>query len=127
VVKKLADERLLVTAPGGVTGGVEGKPIVADETVEVSHEALIRHWDRLRTWVDGDREFLLWRERFRGLLAEWQKRDRDPGMLLQDALLSEAERWLAERGDELTANEREYIAAGRVSVVGFRCARDDSP
>jgi hypothetical protein len=62
VVKRLADERLLVTAPGGA---------VAGETVEVSHEALIRHWDRLKTWVNGDREFLLWRERFRGLLAEW--------------------------------------------------------
>ena len=61
-------------------------------------KALIRHWDRLKTWVNGDREFLLWRERFRGLLAEWQRRDRDAGALLPPALLSEAERWLGERG-----------------------------
>ena len=84
----------------------------ASETVEVSHEALIRHWDRLKTWVNGDREFLLWRERFRGLLGEWQRRDRDSGALLPSALLSEAERWLAERGDELTGDEREYIDQG---------------
>ena len=112
VVRRLADERLLVTAPGGVTGGMDGKPVVTGETVEVSHEALIRHWDRLKAWVNGDREFLLWRERFRGLLAEWRRRDKDAGALLPPALLSEAERWLGERGDRLTADEREYIGQG---------------
>jgi formylglycine-generating enzyme required for sulfatase activity len=112
VVKRLADERLLVTAPGAVTGGRDGKPVLTGETVEVSHEALIRHWDRLKAWVDGDREFLLWRERFRGLLAEWQQRDRDAGALLPRALQGEAERWLGERADQLTADEQQYIAEG---------------
>jgi formylglycine-generating enzyme required for sulfatase activity len=111
VVKRLADERLLVTSPGEATDGTDGKPVTG-ETVEVSHEALIRHWDRLKTWVNGDREFLLWRERFRGLLAEWQRRDRDSGALLPPALLSEAGRWLGERGDRLTADEHEYIGQG---------------
>ena len=85
---------------------------MSGDTVEVSHEALIRHWDRLRAWVNTDREFLLWRERFRGLLAEWQRRDKDAGALLPPALLAEAERWLGERGDQLTADEREYIGQG---------------
>jgi hypothetical protein len=144
VVRRLADERLLVTAPGETVtaeqgpekvrenvhaevdakaGGnvdekaqsprtAEGENDGAVETVEVAHEALIRHWQRLKAWVDGDREFLLWRERFRALLAEWQRRGRDPGVLLPPALLLEAERWLGERGDTLSADERAYIGEG---------------
>jgi formylglycine-generating enzyme required for sulfatase activity len=127
VVKRLADERLLVTAPAAPAGAAPVEPPrdpaaapppgpgegnAAGETVEVSHEALIRHWDRLRTWVNADREFLLWRERFRGLLGEWQGRAKDAGALLSPALLLEAERWLAERRDQLTADEREYIDRG---------------
>ena len=34
-------------------------------TVEITHEALITHWDRLRKWLTEDRDFLLWRERLR--------------------------------------------------------------
>jgi hypothetical protein len=84
----------------------------AEEGVEVAHEALIREWKTLREWVNADREFLLWRERFRGLLAEWQRPDKDPGALLPLALLAEAERRLAERPDELGAADHEYIGAG---------------
>src|SRR5262249_40588756 len=127
VVKRLADERLLVTAPAGAAdaalveptpdravtgppGAAEAK--VAGGTVEGSHEALIHHWDRLKTWVNADREFLLWRERFGGLLGEWQQRRKDGGALLPPALLLEAERWLGERGDQLTSDEREYVEQG---------------
>jgi hypothetical protein len=121
VVKRLADERLLVTAPGsapGIARAAEGPgegqrlPVVASggtlagDTVEVAHEALIRHRERLKSWVNSDREFLLWRERFRALLAEGHRRNKDPGALLPPALLQEAERWLGERGDKLTAEER---------------------
>ena len=33
-------------------------PVTRGPTVEVAHEALIREWSRLRTWLDEDREFL---------------------------------------------------------------------
>ena len=42
VVQWLADARLLVTGRDEATG---------QETVEVSHEALIRQWERLRGWL----------------------------------------------------------------------------
>jgi len=35
-----------------------------ENVVAVVHEALIQSWERLRLWLDEDREFLLWRERF---------------------------------------------------------------
>ena len=34
-----------------------------ERVVEVAHEALFRSWQRLRAWLDQDREFLLWRRR----------------------------------------------------------------
>jgi WD40 repeat protein len=103
VVQKLADARLLVTAPSGTA---------SEETVEVSHEALIQNWDRLKAWINEDREFLLWRARLRGLLAEWQHSHEDESILLRGPLLAEAERWLQDRGDQLSSEERDYIGYG---------------
>jgi KaiC/GvpD/RAD55 family RecA-like ATPase len=100
VVKALADARLVVTGRDEATG---------EETVEVAHEALIRGWGRLRRWLDEDREFLLWRQRLRVALEEWQRTGHDEGALLRGAPLTEAERWLAERPNDLNPDEREYI------------------
>lgn len=98
VIQELVDERLLVTA----------REVGDEETLEVSHEALIRHWGRLRGWVNEDREFLLWHERFRGLFGEWRRNPTDEATLLRGSLLAEARRWLSLRGDALTPEEREF-------------------
>jgi formylglycine-generating enzyme required for sulfatase activity len=94
------ESRLLVTGRDQATG---------EETVEVAHEALIHHWARLQTWLDEDREFLLWRQRLRGALANWERTSQDEGSLLRGGLLAEAERWLTERPDGLNPDERDYI------------------
>ncbi len=99
VVKKLADERLLVT----------NRAVAGEETVEVSHEALIRQWQRLQGWLNEDREFLLWRERLRGRVNEWQHNTQDEGTLLRGALLVEAQRWVSQKADMLTDEEKDYI------------------
>jgi hypothetical protein len=108
VVHQLADARLLVTGRD---------PISGEETIEVAHEALIGNWARLRQWLDDDREFLLWRQRLRVAVTEWQHTEPDEGALLRGARLAEAERWLAERADDLTPGgnalpAREYSAPG---------------
>jgi len=104
VLKQLTDERLLVTSPGTGNG---------TETVEVSHEALIRNWDKLKTWLNEDREFLLWRKRFSEFLRAWRRaaEAEKEGTLLRGTFLAEAERWLRDRGDRLTKDERDYIEA----------------
>jgi formylglycine-generating enzyme required for sulfatase activity len=99
VVKKLADERLLVT----------NRAVAGEDTVEVSHEALIRQWQRLQGWLNEDREFLLWRERLRGRVNDWQQNKQDEGTLLRGALLVEAQRWLTQKADMLTDEEKDYI------------------
>ena len=115
VVKALADARLVVTGRDEVMG---------EETTEVAHEALIRGWARLRGWVDEDREFLLWRQRLRATLAEWDRTRRDEGVLLRGAPLAEAERWLAERPDSLNPDEQAYIRESIALRERERAARE---
>ncbi|HRI39610.1 MAG TPA: WD40 repeat domain-containing protein, partial [Nitrospira sp.] len=77
--------------------------------IEVAHEDLFRGWRRLSSWLDEDREFLLWRRRFRDNVAEWEKAPEDPSALLHGRLLSEAQKWMQIRSDDLSPPERCYI------------------
>jgi hypothetical protein len=101
--QRLAATRLLVTDrdPTGV------------ESVELVHEALISGWSRLYQWFDEDRAFRTWQEQVRDSLAQWETVKRNEGVLLRGAPLAEAERWLAERPDDLGAPERQFIQASR--------------
>jgi hypothetical protein len=73
LVKRLADVRLLVTARNEATG---------QEAVEVAHEALIRHWPRLRGWLDEDRAELRQRQGINDAAREWEARGRDESLLV---------------------------------------------
>jgi energy-coupling factor transporter ATP-binding protein EcfA2 len=90
LAKQLADERLLVTSQ--VAGGGE-------ETIEVSHEALIRHWDRLKGWVDADRRFLLWQQRLRIVVEQYEENHKSADLLLRGFPLTEALEWLKNKPD----------------------------
>ncbi len=100
LIRQLADARLLVTGRDEDSG---------EETIDVAHEALIQNWSRLQEWLDQDREFLLWRQRLRSAVATWERHERRPGFLLLGAPLTEAERWLGERPEELAPDERSFI------------------
>jgi WD40 repeat protein len=102
VVERLTDARLLVASPSSGTG---------ERSIELSHEALIRNWDRLKAWLDQDREFLLWRKRLAGFVEVWLRTAQQETVLLAGAFLVEAEKWLSERCDRLSTEERDYIAA----------------
>ena len=86
-------------------------PMGGVETVEVANPALRRSWKRLAGWLDGDREFLLWRRRLGVSVAEWESSEGDASTLLTGARLRNAERWLAERGGDLPNAERRFIQA----------------
>jgi WD40 repeat protein len=98
-IQALADARLLVT----------GHDPVQAATAEVSHEALIRGWSRLRRWLDEDRAFGLWREKLAAARSTWRDTEGDEGALLRGAPLSEAEGWLAERADDLNQAEKAFV------------------
>jgi KaiC/GvpD/RAD55 family RecA-like ATPase len=101
LVTELADARLVVT----------GRDAQGQETVEVVHEALLTHWQKLQGWMKQDRRFRAWQNRLRLDLQEWQKQDRDDGALLRGARLAEAEERLNDHADILSQGEKEYIKA----------------
>ena len=98
------DARLVVTGCDEATG---------EATVEVVHEALIRGWERLREWMESDREFRTWQERLRTAMQIWENSRRDEGALLRGALLVEAEDWMKQRGDTINSAEKAFIHASR--------------
>jgi WD40 repeat protein len=100
LVRQLADEnnRLVVTNQNGAE----------QETVEIVHEALIRHWGELRGWMETDRVFRAWQERLRGAMRQWQETNQDEGSLLRGAALAEAEEQLRKRPEELIS-ESDFI------------------
>ena len=79
---------------------------------EVAHEAIFRRWDKLREWIDGEREFLIWRT---GL-------ERAPQPLAGDTGRIEAGRaahgrrahpgakLVCKRAEDLPVPDREFIA-----------------
>ena len=107
-----AMRRVIQTFAGG-----EARLVVTDEAggrrwVEVSHEALIRHWETLRAWVEENRENLRIRDCLKANWAEWLKHDRDPGLLdLPELHLAAARKLRDEPGDVLIGEIGEYINA----------------
>ncbi|MFQ5409670.1 MAG: BTAD domain-containing putative transcriptional regulator, partial [Anaerolineales bacterium] len=114
LARQLADSRLVVT----------GRNAAGQEVAEVAHEALIRNWDRLRGWMEADRTFRAWQERLRAALRQWEASTYDEGALLRGVPLAEAQGWLAERGDELSSDERAYIRASAELQQARQSARD---
>jgi hypothetical protein len=53
------------------------------ETVEVAHEALIREWDRLKSWLNEDRGFYLWRQRLDQAIRDYEEHGKQADYLLQ--------------------------------------------
>jgi hypothetical protein len=103
-VKTLADARVLKLAHDTAAG---------EEVVEIAEDSTLRHWGRLKKWLDEDRDYLLWRQHLRAGVAAWEKAGRDPAYLLGGSALREAERFLAERGDELSGNEKSFVELSR--------------
>jgi WD40 repeat protein len=106
LVTRLTNAKLLVTS-------LDQAGDEANFQVEVAHEALIRYWPRLREWLNSDRQFLLWRQRLRSALSEWRRTNLDEGALLRGANLSEAERWVAERAQDLSQDELDFCRASK--------------
>ena len=79
-----------------------------EDTVEISHEALIREWPQLRAWLDEDRDRLRIRRHLRTAAAAWIELDRDPAELYRGPRLAAV---LDALGDDPEASEleREFL------------------
>ena len=85
------------------------------DAVEITHEALLRAWPRLREWIDADRAGLLVRQQLAASAAEWVAADRDAALLHRGSRLRTVTRWAAQRDGriELGPHEAEFIEAAR--------------
>ncbi|HRP66615.1 MAG TPA: TIR domain-containing protein [Thauera sp.] len=99
---------------------VAGRDEGGARMLEVAHEALFRAWDLLRRWLDEDRVFLLWRQHALPAAEAWQRAADDAGLLLRGGPLVEAQRWRAERADELGETLHRYIDASAAAVRRLR-------
>ncbi|MEU7484826.1 helix-turn-helix domain-containing protein [Streptomyces sp. NPDC042319] len=96
LLQRLADRRVLV---------------LADGTVEVAHEAVIRAWPRLGRWLEEDRASLHTHRRLTAAAATWQELHRESAALYRGTQLATAQAWTQHR-DHTTLNtlERDFLA-----------------
>jgi energy-coupling factor transporter ATP-binding protein EcfA2 len=90
---------------------VTGFDRAARPTVEVAHEALIRTWPRLRSWIDANREKLRSRAAILQAKAEWEHQGRREDLLLPAGFqLERARALLADPGDITTDDIKEFVS-----------------
>jgi tetratricopeptide (TPR) repeat protein len=108
VLDILVDARLVTTnvLPPGDT-----------QVIEVAHEALIREWPTLRSWLEQDREGLIRHRQLTEDVNDWLKLDRDPGALYRGARLEQALAWTADAPDPLSVDELAFLDASRAEVA----------
>jgi WD40 repeat protein/serine/threonine protein kinase len=81
-----------------------------DDAAQFAHEALIREWPRLRSWLNEDREGLIVHRHLTRSTRAWEALGRDPGELYRGARLAATLDWAGDRPD-LTAAERAFLEA----------------
>ncbi|MGW8783682.1 nSTAND1 domain-containing NTPase [Streptomyces sp. NPDC055796] len=85
------------------------------DTVEITHEALLHAWPRLRGWIHADRDGLLVHRQLAHAAEEWEREGRDPSVLYRGSRL-EAARARAEELDgrsRLGPREAAFLSASR--------------
>ncbi len=97
VLDRLVEARLLVCDQGDATHPT---------TLEIAHEALIRRWPTLGSWLEEGAEARAARDWLRGLLSE---REREPGFVLRGAQLAAAAEMRERFPGELPAEVLAFI------------------
>ncbi|MBN1813282.1 MAG: protein kinase [Anaerolineae bacterium] len=88
-------------------------PVTRGPTVEVAHEALLREWGRLQSWLDESRADVRMQRLLAAATAEWDAAGREPSYLLRGTRLVQFEEWEAESVVALTQDERAYLEASQ--------------
>ncbi|KOV91872.1 WD40 repeat domain-containing protein [Streptomyces sp. NRRL B-3648] len=92
---------------------VQARLVTLDaDTVEITHEALLHAWPRLRHWIDEGRGDHLLRQRLEEDGRAWEDSGRDSSLLYRGSRLEQARSWARSAGDTfLTRSAVEFLAA----------------
>ena len=82
-----------------------------DGVVELAHEALVREWPRLRTWLDDDSEGLRVLRHLATVADAWDAMGRPASELYQGGRLARALEWRDRAAPDLTAVEAAFLRA----------------
>ncbi|MBV9230751.1 MAG: AAA family ATPase, partial [Chloroflexi bacterium] len=86
-------------------------------TIEVSHEALIREWPRLIGWLREAREDIRLQQSISEDAAEWEKHNKPGDRLYRGSQLKEAQAWA--RRNTPSGSEMAFLRAGVAYQVRF--------
>jgi len=126
VIGKLADARLLVTDE---IRGAESEQ--TEVVVDVAHEALIRHWARLRQWIEENREAIRIERKVESAAKEWNSRGKgkpdEVAYLLQGSRLREAQEYLEKylHLGHLNQLAQEFIQESQAAQERFEAEKDE--
>ncbi|MEV5239183.1 helix-turn-helix domain-containing protein [Streptomyces cinnamoneus] len=81
--------------------------------VEITHEALLDAWPRLRGWINSDRAALRLRQKLADAAASWDREGRDDSLLYRGSRLAAAEEWAAGHRAETIPSVAAFLKAGR--------------
>src|SRR5205823_12693534 len=104
LVKYLIDQRLLVSNRTTIDG-------IETDTIEVTHEAILRQWPSLRAWIAEERDTLRALDSVRDAAAEWHSYRNS-----QDA--KQGQSWLVHRGTRLEEAEALLTRPGFAGALG---------
>jgi WD40 repeat protein len=93
---------------------VDARLITMDaNTAQITHDALLTAWPRLRAWIDTDHENLRIRRRVNESARAWAEAGRDSAALLRGSQLAVARDWAAGQGQRgnLSRLAREFVRA----------------
>jgi dipeptidyl aminopeptidase/acylaminoacyl peptidase len=102
LLKPLADERLITTGRD---------PVNSVETIEISHEALIRAWPTLNAWISVAREDLRFQLQLSEAAAEWRANGENDDFLWAGLRLARAEEWLVRAQPLLNVRDQAFLDA----------------
>ncbi|MFN2469388.1 MAG: adenylate/guanylate cyclase domain-containing protein, partial [Gaiellaceae bacterium] len=106
---------------------IDARLLTADrDSLEIAHEALLRSWPRLRSWIEEGRDDLRTRQRIGYAAAEWSAEDRNPDLLYRGTTLQVALGWMAVHGDVLGPAEEDFLAASREAWLQAKAQSEEA-